>query len=397
MTMRTSVAPWTTRSTAHTRPWSGPSLEGAVSRDAQLLKESFALVEPVADKVAGYFYGLLFTERPELRELFPVAMDGQRARLLTALVRVIQGMDTPELLMPHLRQLGRDHRKFDVQPEHYEVVGRSLMAAIAKYAEDAWTEEIAQAWTRAYGTMAEAMTDAANRMADRGPAWWNAEIVTHERRAPDVAVITVRPEGEFPYQAGQYVSLQTPRWPRVWRPFSVANAPRSDLLEFHVRAVGAGWVSNALVWHSGPGDPLRLGPPLGSMRVDRESSRGVVCVAGGVGLAPMKAIVDDMATWNRDRTAVLFFGVRRSEDLYDLPALRELADANTWLAVVPAVSDEPTYVGEQGLIPDIVKRYGPWDDHDVYVAGSPDMIRATLRTLDTLGVPPFRMHYDMFG
>jgi NAD(P)H-flavin reductase/hemoglobin-like flavoprotein len=385
------------RSTAYAQPWSGPSRAGAVSPDAQLLKESFALVEPVAEKVAGYFYGRLFTECPHLREIFPVTMDVQRARLLTALVRVIQGTDTPELLTPYLRQLGRDHRKFDVQSEHYEVVGRCLVAAIAKFAEDAWTEEMERAWTTAYTAMAAAMIDAADRMAARAPAWWNAEIVAHERRANDIAVIKVRPDGSLPYHAGQYVSLQTPRWPRVWRPYSVANAPGTNLLEFHLKAVGAGWVSNALVWHAKQGDMVRIGPPLGSMRLDPESPRGVVCVAGGVGLAPMKAIVDDMTRWNRNRSAVVFHGVRRSDDLYDLPALRAMADTHPWLTVVPAVSEEPTYVGEQGLISEVVRRYGPWDDHDVFVAGSPEMIRATLRTLDTLGVPPFRVHYDAFG
>lgn len=397
MAMRTAVGHWMRRSTPITQTWSGPSRAGAVSHDAQLLKESFALVEPVADKVAGYFYGRMFTECPELRGLFPVTMDVQRARLLTALVRVIQGIDTPELLMPYLRQLGRDHRKFDVRAEHYDVVGRCLVAAISKYAEDAWTEEMERAWTTAYSTMAAAMIDAADRMAARAPAWWNAELVSHERRATDVAVLTVRPDAAFPYHAGQYVSLQTPRWPRVWRPYSVANAPSSNLLEFHIRAVGAGWVSNSLVWQSKAGDTLRIGPPLGAMRVDRESSRGVVCVAGGVGLAPMKAIVDDMTKWNRGRSVVLFFGVRRSEDLYDLPDLRALANSHPWLTVVPAASEEPTYVGEQGLISEVVRRYGPWDDHDVFIAGSPDMIRATLRTVDSLGVPPFRVHYDAFG
>jgi len=57
--------------------------------------QRFALVEPMADQVAGYFYGRMFTECPQLRKLFPVTMDVQRARLLNALVRVIQGIDSP--------------------------------------------------------------------------------------------------------------------------------------------------------------------------------------------------------------------------------------------------------------------------------------------------------------
>ncbi len=49
------------------------------------------------------------------------------------------------------------------------------------------------------------------------------------------------------------------------------------------------------------------------------------------------------------------------------------------------------------MISEVARRYGPWDDHDAFVAGSPDMIRATLRTFDLMGVPPFHVHYDAFG
>ena len=55
-----------------------------MSSDSQLLKESLALVEPVYDKVTGYFYARLFVENPHLRSMFPLAMDTQRDRLFRA-------------------------------------------------------------------------------------------------------------------------------------------------------------------------------------------------------------------------------------------------------------------------------------------------------------------------
>jgi NAD(P)H-flavin reductase len=45
----------------------------------------------------------------------------------------------------------------------------------------------------------------------------------------------------------------------------------------------------------------------------------------------------------------------------------------------------------------VVRRYGPWQDHDFYVSGSPQMVRATLHALNELQVPGMRIKYDAFA
>ncbi len=82
------------------------------------------------------------------------------------------------------------------------------------------------------------------------------------------------------------------RWPRAWRPYSIANAPRrGGLIELHVRAVPGGLVSNTLVHHSVTGDCVLLGAAAGAMTL-ADSDRDLLCVAGGTGLAPIKAIIE---------------------------------------------------------------------------------------------------------
>lgn len=88
---------------------------------------------------------------------------------------------------------------------------------------------------------------------------------------------------------------------------------RDNVIEFHVRAVGAGWGSTALVWKLHPGDVIRLGAPMAAMTLDPESGRDLLCVAGGTGLAPIKALLQDLARHNilpgqNARKAHLFFG-----------------------------------------------------------------------------------------
>jgi NAD(P)H-flavin reductase/hemoglobin-like flavoprotein len=363
---------------------------------SRLLKESWTLVEEHQDKVAGYFYARMFLSNPQLRDLFPIQMDVQRARLLGAIVTAVQTVDDPERFEEYLRSLGRDHRKFHVSPEHYDVVGKALLEALRAFAGQSWSIEFDQAWSDAYALIAKKMIIGAE--ADTNPPYWHAEVLTHERRSRDIAVFTCRPMSPLEYRAGQYVSVECRYQPRLWRVYSMANAPRKDnTLEFHVRALGAGWVSSALVRRIKPGDLVRLAAPMGSMTLNRRSTRDVVCVAGGTGLAPIKALVEELTRYNRTRWVHVFFGAKDREDLYDLAELNRLAARYPWLSVVAACSEDPGYAGEKGNISEVLGRFGPWANHDFFVSGSPAMVKATLRTLAEMQVPSIRIKYDAFG
>jgi NAD(P)H-flavin reductase/hemoglobin-like flavoprotein len=363
----------------------------------QLLKESWTLVEEEKDKLAGYFYARMFLSHPALRDLFPVTMDVQRSRLLGAIVTAIQTVDDPECSDDYLRALGRDHRKFRVQPEHYDVVGRALIESLRTLGGERWSVEYDQAWRDAYAAIAAKMLKGAAEDGSN-PPFWHAEVIAHERRAMDIGVFTVRPLQPLDYRAGQYLSMETSYQPRLWRVYSPANAPRKDgTIDFHVRAIGAGWVSSALLRRLKVGDMVRLAAPMGSMTLDRKSTKDIVCIAGGTGLAPIKALVEELTKFNRTRWVHLFFGARDRDDLYDLADLNKMAARYPWLSVVPAVTDEPGFAGEIGNINDVVARYGPWEQHDFFVSGPASMVKATLRTLAEMRVPSVRIKYDAFG
>ena len=378
---------------------SGPTRIAEARPDGRvaLIRSSFAVVAPRSEEVARHFYATLFSKAPATRDLFPVNMEVQRSRLLRALVHVVQMVDRPDELVPFLEQLGRDHRKFGVLAEHYDAVGTALLSAVAEFAGPAFTPEVEQAWTGAYGTVAKAMRTAAR--AERGPATWLGRVVGHRRVGWDLAVIEVAASEPVPYRAGQYVSVETPQRPRLWRYLSPATAPREDgRLEFHVRAVPGGWVSRSIVAHSRVGDTWRIGPPMGRMQVARNSRRNVLMVAGGTGSAPIRALLEDLARGDgRPRTQV-FIGGRTWDDLYDFAPLRRLSYDNPWLEVVPVVErDDPGNGGaEIGTLSDVVTRYGSWVDHDVTVCGSPAMIRSTVSQMLVAGTPLDRITYDPF-
>ncbi|GAB2575193.1 FAD-binding oxidoreductase [Streptomyces capparidis] len=375
-------------------PLSAPLDGEPASPDAILIRRTMEAVKPASDKVISYFYATLFLHNPEVRELFPAAMDHQRDRLMRALLIAAKHIDDTEFLTQYLSNLGRGHRKYGTVPEHYPAVGEALITALARYAGETWTEEVEAAWVRAYTTISQIMIDAAADDELRSPPWWQAEIVSHELRTPDIAVITVRPDQPYPFLAGQYTTLETPWWPRVWRHYSFASAPSPDgLLSFHVKAVPAGWVSTALVHRARAGDVIRLGPPAGSMVVDHTSDNGLLCLGGGTGIAPIKALVEDVAGAGRRRKVEVFYGARSDDDLYDLDTLVQLARRHSWLGVHPVVDGRDVI----GPLPDVVRKYGPWHAFDAYLSGPPGMIRRGVDTLTGIGIPTHRIRHDFVG
>lgn len=366
------------------------------SPDAILIRRTMKVIEPVADKTTSYFYALLFLQYPALRELFPAAMDAQRDRLFQALLTAAKHVDDADTLTAYLANLGRGHRKYGTQPEHYPAVGECLIGALTRYASEIWNEEVEAAWVRAYTAISQIMIDAASENERVAPAWWQAEIVSHERRTADIAVVTVRPDQPYSFLAGQYASLETPWWPRVWRHYSFASAPRADgLLSFHIKTVPAGWVSSAIVNRARPGDVIRLGPPAGSMTVNHGTDDGLLCLGGGTGIAPIKALVEDVAEHGRRRPVEVFYAARSEYDLYDLDTMMRMEQQHSWLSVRPVVAHGPA---DQhmvaGRLPDIVTRFGPWPAFDAYLSGPAGMIRSSVDALVGIGMPSYRIRHD---
>ncbi|MFJ8431738.1 globin domain-containing protein [Kitasatospora sp. NPDC094019] len=376
------------------------------ARDIELIRTSLAVVEPVADRATAHFYALIFLGHPEIRALFPAAMDVQRDRLFRALLTAARGAGDPEGLRAHLGALGRGHRRYGTLTGHYGPVGECLVAALAKYAGSRWNAETELAWRRVYRLVSSIMIEASEEAARTSPAWWQGEVVAHERRTPDVAVITVRPDQAYPYRAGQYTSLETPWWPRVWRHFSFASAPRPDgLLTFHVKAVQAGWVSNALVHRAAPGDLLRLGPAVGGMTLDDTDHGDLLLVGGGTGIAPLRALVEEVAGRGAGgRSVEVFHGARTPAELYDLAALRELAQRHHWLTVRAVLSGPGAGTAEAaaagllaGELPEAVARFGPWTGRTAYLSGPPAMVRRASGVLLRAGLPAERIRHDLVG
>ncbi len=135
-------------------------------RQIQLLESSFAQVVPVADEFADRFYVNLFTDYPAAKPLFAnTHMKDQAKKLVQSLVLVVENLRNPDALGTSLKGLGARHVKYGALPEHYPLVGSSLLKTFEQYLKEDWTSEVKQAWVDAYGTITEIMLDGADYSA----------------------------------------------------------------------------------------------------------------------------------------------------------------------------------------------------------------------------------------
>ncbi|MDY6803429.1 MAG: globin family protein [Cyanobacteriota bacterium] len=133
-----------------------------MSLQVELLEESFDRVKPKADDFVSSFYENLFTDYPAAKPLFgSTEMAAQKKKLLGSLVLVVENLRKPEALTGALKGLGARHVQYGALPEHYPLVGNSLLKTFEQYLAEAWTPETKQAWVDAYGVITELMLEGA--------------------------------------------------------------------------------------------------------------------------------------------------------------------------------------------------------------------------------------------
>jgi hemoglobin-like flavoprotein len=126
-----------------------------------LVQQSFSKVAPISDQAAIIFYDRLFEVAPQVRALFPDDISEQRKKLMATLAVVVNGLNNLETILPAASALATRHVAYGARAEHYPVVGGALLWTLEKGLGEAWTPDVAAAWTAAYGTLSGFMVSEA--------------------------------------------------------------------------------------------------------------------------------------------------------------------------------------------------------------------------------------------
>lgn len=224
-----------------------------------------------------------------------------------------------------------------------------------------------------------------------------ARISSLDKLAPDVLGVKLRfpPNTPFTFLAGQYVDVIGPGGIR--RSYSVANTPASDnQLHLHIRAVQSGAMSQYWFDQAKVNDLLRIHGPLGSFFTRPLTGLHLVFLATGTGIAPVKAMLDQLATAPLDKqplSATLYWGGRQLQDLY--------VDPSQWppsLRYVPVLSRAPVdWTGARGHVQNSLLSEKPdLTNTVVYACGSDAMIQSAKAELTQAGLPDKRFYSDAF-
>jgi len=373
-----------------------------------------ALLRADPDRLTKDLYATLFALAPETREMFPANMAEQRQVLFDTLELLLTGLGTEDEqdLIAFLAQLGRDHRRYGVTSAHYQAFTKALVWTIRDRVGPRPDPALRTVIVRLAGITAATMDGAARAEAEHLPAYWEATVLEHHRLTRDLALVRLQADAAVPYLPGQYVSVQVPQAPGQWRFLSpTIPADAHGLLEFQVRAVDGGQVSPRIVTGTGVGDRWRIGAPHGALEVDRQAGSDVLMIAGGSGIAPLRALILDMCNYGFNPRVHLFYGARHPGELVELATLWQISMTNPWLTVVPVAEDpeDPWWLRTDpellrgglhtlrtGTLAQVVGSYGSWSDRQVLVSGSPRMIRSTVRHLTRIGTPADNIAYDPY-
>ncbi len=221
-----------------------------------------------------------------------------------------------------------------------------------------------------------------------------ARVTAVEPLAPDVLRVVLQPPAAqaLPYTAGQYVDVHCADG--IKRSFSIAGAPREDAaLVLHIR-IGA--ETPATLWQVG--DVLRVAGPFGHMQLQRQSERPKLLIAGGSGIAPFVAMLEQAFADGMTQPLRLYWGVRREEDLYLARQLQAWAAERANFHFVPVLSEaSAAWTGARGwafeaAITDLGDRLV---EHEVYVSGPPVMVQSAYPVLLAAGLSADDFHSDI--
>jgi len=229
-------------------------------------------------------------------------------------------------------------------------------------------------------------------------------VLSISRPAPDVALLRLQlPANQrFQYHAGQYIEFILRDGAR--RSYSMANAPTRvgtpPAIELHIRHLPGGLFTDQVFSTMKEKDILRVEGPFGSFFL-RESAKPIILLASGTGLAPVKALIEQLRDTSDTRPAWLYWGCRSRRDLYLHDWALDAAADLPQLRYIPVLSEPRTdddWRGRTGLVHQAVM--ADWPDltgHQVYACGTPAMVDAAQRDLVAqCGLPADEFIADAF-
>ena len=348
------------------------------------------------------FYTNLFNENPSLLNIFNQTNQTkgrQQGALANTVLAAALHIDNLEAIVPAVVKIAHKHRSLGVLPEHYEIVGVNLLKAIKEVLGDAATDEIIEAWSEAYGVIADIFISVEEDLykASEATGGWRLfkqfKIVRKVAESDLITSIYMAPVDGEPLPvatAGQYVTVRAAVPGEEYlmnRQYTITQSTTEEIrisVKLENNTVPSGIVSTFL--HEAEiGTIIDVSSPAGVFTLD-STDAPVLFIAGGVGVTPLQTMLQSME--NRKAT---FLQCANNEKV---AAFTEQIQAK--IAELGGTY-KATYSDTDGFITREVIESLYEEGMQVYICGPTPFMENVLGFLKEMGVNGDQVHYEFFG
>lgn len=394
------------------------------STSRPIIEASVPLLQTHGELITRTFYGMLFADHPALKHVFNSgnqANGAQQQSLASAVYAYAANIDNPAALGPVVSRIAHKHAAVGVTPAQYTVVGKYLLAAIAKVLGELATPAVIAAWDEAYWLLAVELIAIEARLYHdahiQAGQFLTAEVVGRTEETPSTTGFVLRGADGAPlpdFLPGQYITVvQHVRLPgedqpmRQLRQYSLSNVPGQGEWRICVKREPAegtgpsGVVSNQLCDRLRVGDRLEVSPPFGDF-VLAPGTEPLVLISGGIGITPVMSMLQTSRQRQPERPVVFLHSCRDGghQVLHDeVLAARADSGVRTQLYFeAPRGEDRPGQDFDQvgwmdlaGLPGDYLPAHGQY-----YLCGPLAFMQAQRRALLNRGVDATHIHFEVF-
>src|SRR3989338_2557184 len=233
---------------------------------------------------------------------------------------------------------------------------------------------------------------------------YNTTLTKKKKLKPTVKALHFKLDNNesLDFKTGQWLMLDIPNGTTpIRRPMSIASPDKEKTnIEFCIKLNPQGQGTKIL--HTlQSGTSITLNGPFGQFILKYPTEADIILIATGSGIAPLKAMIQDLLLTKKAKNNIyLLFGNRTEDEIVYKDLFETLARTRQNFHFLPILSKpQENWNGERGRVQDLLKKH--FINHskstDFYLCGMKDMILETLSLLETMGFPRKNIHFERYN
>ena len=380
-----------------------------------VIKSTIPLLENAGSAMTVHFYQRLFAHNPELQDIFNMSNQHtgrQQVALFEAIAAYAKNIENLSVLTTAVERIAQKHTSFNIQADHYAVVGHHLIETLRELATDAFTTEVEEAWTQAYQFLAGIFINRESELYQQRSAeiggWKGARAfkvidkVIESELVKSFIFSPVDQQAVIGFTPGQYLGLEvhpTGNDYKEIRQYSLSDKANGKSYRISVKREQAGVpgkVSNYLHDAVSIGDEVKLYAPAGDFFfVDRQTP--TVLISAGVGITPMQGMLETLADNNHNQPVHFLHACEGSEQHSFSQRTSELVEQNNWQQNIWYRNEDAQQAHITNGMMDLASVDLPTEKGNFYLCGPIGFMQFAKQQLLKLGVGESNIHYEVFG